>query len=362
MKKVEDYFLYNHQKDVDSLIAQIENFTTAAPISAIVLTTDDDLINVLNSWLPERFKHEIKPNGEYVWNINIECEIIHKNARTIGGKANIIKHHEAGVYIVITHESSDFIEHCLITFFDKYYPKISRANLSSNQLREILDKLKDKTGSNIQVDKFVAYRQGVLGGGIVEYTKRDYVDAFESAAREDAWIDKIDFRLKSGDNELILNGHLSRKGLFKYREGSKDVFRKIFYDGVINNVSLIASKNLKFYSNRSRSLADLSPKPIVIEYGHNVFEDKKENSVLIDVFSKLTYSSCSVFHGNPYVHLSLVDHKDGSSYDIWVLSTNCITIVPQLRASFSSLKRICDHISEHFREGLIKEYEVQNEC
>ncbi|MFX0139071.1 MAG: hypothetical protein ACFFDN_35850, partial [Candidatus Hodarchaeota archaeon] len=58
---------------------------------------------------------------------------------------------------------------------------------------------------------------------------------------------------------------------------------------------------------------------------------------------------------NPYVHVTITDYIDNSNYEIWVLSDNRISIVPQTVCSMSSLNRLCDHISKDFQEGNIKE-------
>ena len=86
-----------------------------------------------------------------------------------------------------------------------------------------------------------------------------------------------------------------------------------------------------------------------------MFKDVKQNKRLIKAISELPKSTYTLYHGNPYVHASLVDYYDGSSYDIWVLSEDKITIVPQIKASFSSMSRLCEHIFKKFREGEIKE-------
>ena len=48
-------------------------------------------------------------------------------------------------------------------------------------------------------------------------------------------------------------------------------------------------------------------------------------------------TSVSVLHGNPYVHLSILDYHDGSAFDLWVLDRQRLIIVPQLKASIPPL-------------------------
>jgi len=72
--------------------------------------------------------------------------------------------------------------------------------------------------------------------------------------------------------------------------------------------------------------------------------------------NKFEKSSVSVLHGNPYIRLSVVDYIDGSNIDVWVLNTKQIFIVPQMKASVPSIKRIINHIFDTFAEGKIIDY------
>ena len=48
---------------------------------------------------------------------------------------------------------------------------------------------------------------------------------------------------------------------------------------------------------------------------------------------------------------------DGSSFDIWILSTRQILIVPQMRATHASIARLANHIFERFGEGSVADHE-----
>jgi antitoxin component of MazEF toxin-antitoxin module len=86
-----------------------------------------------------------------------------------------------------------------------------------------------------------------------------------------------------------------------------------------------------------------------------VFSDKRQNRRLISVLRGLADSALSVTHPNPYLHASLVDYSDGSSYDVWVTNNTSVLIVPKRRASAASLERVCNHICEEFEEGHVGE-------
>lgn len=67
-------------------------------------------------------------------------------------------------------------------------------------------------------------------------------------------------------------------------------------------------------------------------------------------------ASISVFHGNPYMHLGVIDYFDGSVFDLWVLSVNQLIIVPQIKGSVPSIRRVVSHVFESFAEGEVKDF------
>ena len=85
--------------------------------------------------------------------------------------------------------------------------------------------------------------------------------------------------------------------------------------------------------------------------GKTVFEDSNTNEDFISALKKIPHFGYSVMHSNPYIHMSLLDYKDGSSFEILVHEPNKIVILPQIRASSVSLERVIGHISEKFGEG-----------
>jgi len=151
------------------------------------------------------------------------------------------------------------------------------------------------------------------------------------------------------------NYRITRDGFFKCNRDFSHMFKTI-----IEEISKKASFNFELYDNRNRNKEErYEPKPLQIIFDFDIFRNKSENKRLINVLDKIPYSSCSIYHGNPYFQASYVDYRDGSSYDIWVLADEKITIVPQMRSSPASLNRLCEAIFIGFREGIIKNFEAE---
>ena len=98
-----------------------------------------------------------------------------------------------------------------------------------------------------------------------------------------------------------------------------------------------------------------APRPLQLFYADSLLADKSQNHRLIRVLRKLPDASISVYHPNPFLHASVVDYMDGSSYAIWITDSTAITVIPELKATTQSLGRLFNHINEHFGEGTIRD-------
>jgi hypothetical protein len=55
--------------------------------------------------------------------------------------------------------------------------------------------------------------------------------------------------------------------------------------------------------------------------------------------------------------MSIVDHRDGSAYELWVLSAEKILLLPQLRATYASINRLVNQILNNFKDGVVADHE-----
>jgi len=62
----------------------------------------------------------------------------------------------------------------------------------------------------------------------------------------------------------------------------------------------------------------------------------------------------------PYLHASIADFLDGSSFEIWVVNPRKVMIVPGPKCSVAALMRFTEHIFTHFGEGEVGEYGGQD--
>ncbi len=365
-----EWWLYKQvHETADSCSGLIEEMLNRNPkyqMSVFLLVAKNDIYETFNTMNTEKFliKFGEANNNKSIFSVKIAKNDENKQF----GNALIVRTPKREVYLALTDEPRQFLESVFRPFLNSFYPEISRAFLSSNELRQVLERLENTTGGEIIVDRITAYRRILYKvtyntktkkkeessdtkESAVIYTKRPYQETFNDAIANDQWIDKIQFHLISKDT-IRLGGYFSRNGLFKFRHAFSP-----FYQTLLPFIIEIIEKKFKLYSNRSRIENKTQISPLVIDLDYDVFKDTAQNNRFIQSIKKMSYVSTSVYHSNPYVHLSLVDYLDGSSFDIWVLSANRITIVPQLRASGASVARLMNHIFERFREGTVSEYE-----
>jgi hypothetical protein len=96
---------------------------------------------------------------------------------------------------------------------------------------------------------------------------------------------------------------------------------------------------------------NIRQEPIVIQFDEPIFRDEGWNEKFFENLAQLKNISIAELHKNPYVHLSVLDYLDGSSYGIWIVSDNEINIIPQARATVASMTRLLNHIYEKVKEG-----------
>ena len=381
VKKIDTYWLYFHHNNLDSIFSAVSRAKLPShfEIKLFMIISGDDLFAEIRKWTPENYAVEYLEENSNLITLKLTKTIKHIEEYNISGYLNLVKIANSNISLPISYDSLKFVKQVMLKYFNHFYSNVSRLYVSSNQVKQILDKLKESTSGEIVTDRVVSYSrinnkpqiiidkqdklleiQKVKEGfkkrtkeSDLRWTDEDYSKSFKRAAENDQWIDKITFSVRKENSELFF-GSLSRDGLFKCNRNLK-----LFFSTILDTVSKIGNEKVKLFKQRSRLENNGVIKPLTIEFSGNIFKDVEQNHKLVKVLSEFPKSSYTVYHGNPYLHASLVDYCDGSSYDLWVLSEDRMIIVPQLKASFSSISRFCEHIFRRFREGNIKELVIE---
>jgi hypothetical protein len=186
-------------------------------------------------------------------------------------------------------------------------------------------------------------------------TEKTLEAVFKEAEEQDFWFSSVSFELdRTGRTPKQSAEPLASATLSKYGHFFCTSEFGHFQYGILSKMAELAAQKMKFFSHRSRrERTAFEAKPISITYESTEFTSRKETNHFVDIMRKMTGASCSVLHNNPYVHLSIVDSTDGSAADLWVLKSDEILLVPQLKASEAALKKFVNYIFEEWREGSV---------
>ncbi|MBC8488450.1 MAG: hypothetical protein H8D45_20675 [Bacteroidetes bacterium] len=165
-------------------------------------------------------------------------------------------------------------------------------------------------------------------------------DAFREASEEGKWFTALTFKVFMQRENLLREtswkGTISNKGVFLTNRWLPQ-----YSEIIIASLLSIAKEKISLFKDRSRSVTPShNVRPLAIKFEETVFEDNRTNEEFISALKKIPNLGYSVIHGNPYIHMSLLDYKDGSSFEILVHESDKIVIFPQIRASEISLEKV----------------------
>jgi len=270
------------------------------------------------------------------------------------------------IYLIVFVARPRFWRSGITPLIDVLYPRAALPFLTQAELHRVL-KIVQKAiqpARGIRILELSSKRRLTASArkrfqSVREWTDADLESVFREAGERNEWFKSVSFGLVAErDGRPASTGvraSVSKYGYFACN-GEFDLFERT----VIQELVAVAAERLRFFADRDRlRTPHHAPRPMQISYDSEVFRSSGQAQKLVDALRRFKHGTCTVLHANPYVHLSIVDNLDYSSAEVWVVSQDQILIVPQLRASEAGLKRIVNHIFEHFREGKLSEYQVQ---
>lgn len=359
--------LYAPHFEYSDMIEQIQNYVKMShlPIWIALFTSKKDAFEYFNKEKSGELSisEESFNNNIYVGELYRKYGRIKENI--IRGRFLLFKHNKYDIYLILTHEGTNFFKNGLLKFIEKKYPIFSSPYFYSWEIETMLNHLAKTTPQNRIMLTKISQKSRIRSEvsrkskeSDLKWTDLPYKDEFRRIREGDAWIEKVylDFIAEIKNDKgfkisKVLSAFISREGTFKC-----ELEFKLFFSSVVESSIEIFFRRKKQFSNRARvKETNYKSKPIFIEFEEPIFKDKNNNVRLIEILKNLTHTANSILHDNPYVHVTLIDYIDNSNFEIWVLSNNRISIVPQTVCSMSSLNRLCNHISKEFQEGTIKE-------
>jgi len=363
------YWFYNIPKDdLKDIVNSIDSFLFSSnlrfDITTLVLISEDNLFEIIKSRKLKFFEFDYTKLGENIFSFNL-IKKIRGSKKKRKSRFLLFKHNIPNIYLIMTHVDFTKFRDDILSFLNKFYPKITRTFLNTSFIKNLLFNLEDNLKDvNLRITR-ISSRTRIVSEQAQKRIESDFKwtdishkEEFRKVEDSDGWIKTLNFIFissPSSEHKLLSKYRdtycqISRDGYFRCNQQYSEFFKLI--------IEKIISKNIddyKLFNNRQRIEKDnFITKPIAIKYNVDIFKQKDQIKKLIDVLDKIPLSTLSVYHSNPHLHCVLVDFRDGSSYDIWILSNNKITIIPQMRCSFAALEQLCNNIFMGIKEGIIE--------
>lgn len=361
-----DAYLNKAHQDFDSVRTNASSLlkSTDATLRVAIFMAGVDLVSTHLRFV-RHFAYEVLSQTKTAKYLRVEQE--KRTGEKVQGGVLIARHPEQGIYLLLSVDSAYFFEKITLAFLRKaYLTNVSSFYLNSLELSKILANLSAAARPDQPLRVRHLNTQSKLSGPRVRVTResdlvwtdRSLEDIFNWVKDTGKWIKKIVVEAYPRTSPGLITCAISRDAVVSCT-GSFE----LVYDAIIEPVCRMAASRLKFIKGRERRKDNLfKPQPVLLQFAKPVLADVEATKSLTQILRALPAASCSILHGNPYLKLSLVDYRDGSSYEIWVLSDSRITVVPQTRATVSSLERLCAHVFREFEEGDVKDFsEVYNE-
>lgn len=281
------------------------------------------------------------------------------HTRTESGKFYVLSHvNFKNVFITVSIEPSSFVRRGLLPFLRSRFPLLVTGFLPQARLNRLLTTFRDKylysdlivtrTTQRLRLSEEGTHRRIMP---MMSWPEMSLVEAIDWIAEHDGWFQSVQFQAKRR-NQVAMEASLTREGLVKC-----DNLLSQVWDAFVEPICKMHNENFNLFSSRGRRESpSLQARPLIVKFEDDQFEHVEENKRLIQAMRTMKTASVSVLHGNPYIHMGLIDYLDGSAFDLWVLDTRSLIIVPQMHSSVGAIKRLVNHVFDTYAEGDVADY------
>ena len=302
----------------------------------------------------EELNHRINNSTVHIQHLGDHYQVyvkrkIQRSGRIIEGSFAFYNHEGTQIWTALTGEGSDFNEFGVSWVIRECTPSIYEFYATSRDLEAVLDNFSKSLNrdTRITVTQAVAYSHREQTE--ISYKTRPYPEVFRSARDGGNYVDSLIFKAFN-DSEPVLQATITRDGTTKLHSGNIE----LFFNYLLEQYISYGEEKAEVFSGKERSQQTGDVQEININFDNPVFQSPKDNEVLIDALGDLSRASVTVYHKNPYAHISVLDFNDGSSVDVFVTDPNTISIVPGYKGSTNFLMRISDKLYRELDESSIE--------
>ena len=267
---------------------------------------------------------------------------------------------EPPVYYLLSDFGGEFWRNVVGHSLGKGYPELSRPSLSTEQIRELLAGIAERL--HAEPPRFRLTKLGYTSriadpnarrarASDATWTDLPLDRAFERVEEEGGQVTRVGFEVRD-DGVAACRGYVSCKGEVGFVGDAA-----VLHEQILQPMASWARDIFNKLDGRERTQQhDWVAQPFFIEFETDALADPDARKRLLAVLSSMPNASQSVIHANPYLHVSVLDYLEDTSCEVYVLSSNRISIVPQTRTSPTSLIRLYEHISRQFAQGRVLDY------
>jgi hypothetical protein len=294
-----------------------------------------------------------------------------EHVRTVRGLFNILPSTVDRLYRLVTVSRSQFWDIAVHRFVKNEYPRLTRVFFRQIELREAMERLEHELSPHYRlVVKQTSVVKGRRTGRRVPTAGAEYDmtrqwsdegitirQAFDGAEEFDQLFTRVGFqiqpaRLKAPAMEGTASCQLYRAGQVQLT----GLYARIV-TGLLPVLERAVGERLKLFERRGLIERNYeAAKPLEIAFRRPLFAENETSQQFIQSLMNYPRATKALLHSNPYVHASVADFDDGSSFDVWVLNPKRILLIPRSMASIAALGRLTEYVFSQFEEGDVGEY------
>jgi len=289
---------------------------------------------VLNSWLSvHHIEKQVRGPAE--------------EARTVAGYIAAYRYRDTWLLTATRRDMemaktfSDYLAHCLVSWSEVFYPELTRTVIRSRELVNFLARLNESDDVSVEV---IRSTMKYPHGG---YQRTERIEELgvvtERLEDEGGYLNRATIRL-TGKSSYVAT--IGRDGLF-YRHSGE--LRPLLLD-----ISQLLHRSTAEKQTLEEVFRSSSPEcvgALDVDFGMSIGLGSLESSeILVGALEADPSLSVTVLHGNPYLHISITDLANGSTFSLYSNGPSGLRIYPGLHADRTGMQHLLNCISQNFAD------------
>ncbi len=139
-----------------------------------------------------------------------------------------------------------------------------------------------------------------------------------------------------------LSIHLRRNAGVTYYNGDWSMF----CEAVVGRITAAAQDRRSLLSGHDRADGEPLERTLVMKLVASTLDREDVRAEVLSTMKGLRDMRVAVLHHNPYLHVLVSDHLDGSSFDVFVTDDAALQVIPGHHATLGALGRVTDALAE----------------